>query len=298
MSSATAPPPAVEWEFSPATTRPIRLLVYVAIGLGVGPVCGLVVLVGATLVGNDGVGVALFVLVLALFVGLGVGSGRALFALGNAPPEVHETVRALSWWGVAGGVLVGGGIGLWGLRRTDVGVELLLGSVVAGFLLLSVGAGLRTRGAVDPAERTVTYGNHTVSIEAIRRVHAVTVGPFVLAVVRYHRGRVGPSTPRWFVVSPAAYDAVESVRLSLDGNGNDNDNGNGNGNYSDATGYGEEATTPRAVRWVAAAFGVGCLLSGPVLWVVLPAEGRLLAGYLGVFGLLFGTLFVRYALVA
>ncbi|WP_372912390.1 hypothetical protein [Salinigranum sp.] len=285
-STASSPPTssAVEWEFSPATTRPLRLLVYVAVGLGVGPVCGLVVLVGATLVGGGGVGVALFVFVLALFVGFGVGSGRALFALGNAPPEVHETVRALSRGGVVASVLLGTGGGVVGLRWTDVGFELVVGGVVAGFVALVVGAGLQSEGVVDGDTGELTYAGHTVPLDAIRRVRTLRLGRFVVLVVDYHPGRVGASTPRVVVCSRAARDQISAgTRRETPASGADEQSG-------------ERA--PRAVRAVAATFGLACLVVGPVLWILVPAEGRLIVGYLGVFGLLFGALFVRYAVVA
>ena len=269
----------VRWRFSPATTRSLRFLVYAAVGLTVGPVLGLLALVGATLV-RSGVGVALFALVLALVVGLGVGSGRALFALGSAPPEVHETVRALSRWGVTGGVLLGAGVSLWGLSRTGVGFELLVGSVVAGFAALVVGAGLQSEGVVDGEEGTLEYGGHTVPLDAVRRVHAGRVGRFVLALLTYHAGQVGASAPRFVVLSS---EAVATVRRSA------------GASVAEST-TGERA--PTAVRGVAAVFGIACLAVAPVLWFVLPPEGRLFAGYLGVFGLLFGVVFVRYAVVA
>lgn len=284
MSASSVPPPTVEWEFSPATTRPLRLLVYTAVGLGVGPVCGLVVLVGATLVGSGGVETALFVLVLALFVGLGVGSGRALFALGDAPPEVHETVRVLSRGGVVASVLLGTGLGVVGLRWTDVGFELVVGGVVAGFVALVVGAGLQSEGVVDGDTGELTYAGHTVPVDAIRRVRSWRLGRFVVMVVTYHPGRVGASTPRFVVCSEAARDAVSTgvARATPD----------------DDTAVEEGTRAPRAVRAVAAAFGLACLAAGPVLWVLVPPDGRLFAGYLGLFGLLFGALFVRYAVVA
>ncbi|AUV80425.1 hypothetical protein C2R22_01095 [Salinigranum rubrum] len=228
-SSATPPPPSastaavVRWRFGPATTRSLRLLVYAAVGLTAGPVLGLLALVGATLV-RSGVDVALFALVLALVVGLGVGSGRAVFALGSAPPEVHEMVRALSRWGVAGGVLFGASLALVGLRWTEFGLELLVGSVVAGFAALVVGAGLQSEGVVDREGGTLEYGGHTVPLDAVRRVHARGVGPFVLAFLAYHAGHVGASTPRFAVLSS---EAVTAVRANADGNATELDAGSG-----------------------------------------------------------------------
>jgi hypothetical protein len=260
--------------------------VYVAVGLGVGPVCGLVVLVGATLVGSGdgGVGAALFVLVLALFVGLGVGSGRALFALGSVPPAVHETVRALSRGGVVASVLLGMGLGVVGLRWTDVGFELVVAGVVAGFAALVVGAGLQSEGVVDADAGALTYAGDTVPLDAIRRVQSLRLGRFVVLFVDYHPGRVGASTPRVVVCSRAARDEVRAAMgREAPADGADGQSG-------------ERA--PQAVRAVAATFGFACLAVGPVLWVLVPAEGRLIVGYLGVFGLLFGALFIRYAVVA
>lgn len=283
------PSTVVRWRFTPETTRSVRLLVYAAVGLTVGPWLALVSLVGATLVAGGGVGAALLAFVLALVVGVGVGSGRAVFALGKAPPGVHETVRALSRWGVVASVGVGAGVCLAGLLWTDVGFAILAGVVVVGFGCLSVSAGLRTDGVVDCDTGELSYAGNTIPLDAVRRLRTWRLGPFVFAVVSYHRGQVGPSTPRWLVCSGEAHDAIESVRATMDERDTDD------------TGETEaEGTTaaPRAVRWVAAAFGVGCLLAGPVLWFLVPPEGRLVAGYLGVFGLLFGVLFVRYAVVA
>lgn len=287
----SSPPAEVRWRFTPATVRSLRLLVYAAVGLTVGSWLAFVGLVGATLVTGGGVGAALLVLVLALIVGVGVGSGRAVFALGKAPPEVHETVRALSRWGVAASVGVGAGVGLVGLLWTDSGITILAGTVVAGFACLSVSAGLRTAGVVSLDTGELAYGGHTIPLGAVRRLYARRLGPFVFAVVSYHRGRVGPSTPRWVVTSVAARDAIESVRASTDErDGADTETTDG----ADAT--------PRAVRWIAAAFGVGCLLTGPVLWLALAGGNHYFATFLGLFatafGLLFGFVFLRYALVA
>jgi hypothetical protein len=273
-------PAVVRWRFSPATTNSLRLLVYATVGLTVGPVLGLVGLVGATLVSANDVGFALLVLVLAVVVGLGVGSGRALFALGNAPPEVHETTDALSKRAVVGSVLAGMGLGLWGLQWTDFGLVVLGGSLLTGVAALVVGAGLRTEGVVDCDAGELRYGGHTIPLDAIRRIHTRQLGPFALGVCNYHAGQVGPSTPRWVVLSAAA---VEALRAAATG---------------DAPAEAAAERAPTAVRAIAAVFGLGCLALGPLLWTVLPADGRLFAAYLGLFGILFGVVFLRYALVA
>ncbi|WP_152043275.1 hypothetical protein [Salinigranum salinum] len=277
------PSTVVRWRFSPAATRSLRLLVYAAVGLLVGPAVGFVGLLLTTLLRADA---GLLLLVVALFVGLGVGSGRALVGLasGELPTPIHEDVRALSCRWVAGAVLTTAGLTVWGFRATGVGLELIVGSVVTGVLALVIGAGLRTDGVVDCDGGTLTYRGHTVPLDAVRRVRSARVGPFVLALLRYYDASVGPSTPRFVVCSAAARRAIASVRSS--------------DSATTAPGA-EDHATPIAVRLVAAAFGLGCLAVGPLLWVGLPAGGgRLLAVYLGLFGLLFGALFIRYALVA
>lgn len=277
------PSTVVRWRFSPTATRSLRLLVYAAVGLVVGPVVGFVGLVLPTLLREDA---GILLLVVALFVGLGVGSGRALVGLasGELSTPIHEDVRALSRRWVAGAVLTAAGLTVWGFRATGVGLELLAGSVVTGFLALVMGAGLRTDGVVDCDGGTLTYRGHTVPLDAVRRVRSVRVGPFMLALLRYHDASVGPSTPRFVVCSTAARQAIASVRSS---------------DSATTAPEAEDYATPIAVRLVAATFGLGCLAVGPLLWVGLSAGGsRFLAVYLGLFGLLFGALFVRYALVA
>jgi hypothetical protein len=82
------------------------------------------------------------------------------------------------------------------------------------------------------------------------------------------------------VVSADALSAVESARAS-----------------HDTPDDGERAST--AVRAVAGTVGLACLAAGPLLWLLLPTgNGRVVAAYLGGFGLLFGAVFLRYAAVA
>jgi hypothetical protein len=282
-------PPAVQWRFDPATTRPLRLLVYAAVGLAVGPLVGFVALLSTTLAAGGGAGVALVAIVLALVVGLGVGSGRMLFTLASddVPTPLHGDTGALSRRWLVGSVLVGATLEYATFLLTDLGLCLLVGSAVTGFCLLVVGAGLQSEGAVDPDAGTIEYGGDAIPLGAVRRVRSLRFGRFVLAVVGYHAGRVGPSTPRLLVLSAEALEALDSSRTS---HASDRDRG---GTRPVPT------ATPTATRAVAAAFGLACLAAGPILWLALPPDGgRLVAVYLGVFGLFFGGLFLRYAVVS
>lgn len=275
-------PPAAQWRFTLGTVRALRLLVYVAVALTVGPFVGFLAVVLTTLA-SAGVDALVVAVAIALVVGLGVGSGRALFALADDDTATfrHADSRALSRRWLVGSALVGAAVTAVVLLGWDDGAALWLGSVVAGFVALAVGTGLRSEGAVDGREGVVTYDGEAIPLDGIRRVDSVRLGRFVLAWVRYHRGRVDPSTPRFLVLSAAGRDAVESAIAGRDdvSSGTADDRG------------------PVAIRAVAAVFGVGCVVVGPVVWFLVP-EGRFLAAYLGAFGLLFGALFLRYALVA
>lgn len=275
-------PPVTRWRFSLATTPALRALVCVAVGLTVGPVVGLVALVLATLA-STGVDRLVVAVAGALLVGLGVGSGRALVALASDDTTAggHADTRALSRRWLVGSGLAGAGVSVVVFVTSDVGMVPWFGSLVAGVAALVIGAGLRSEGAVDADDGVVDYRGRTIPLAAIRRVESVRVGGFVLAVVRYHAGRVGASTPRFLVLSIPGRDAIES---SVSGS-------------AAAPPEAGAERGPTAVRLVAATFGVACIAVGPVLWILVP-DGRLIAAYLGAFGLLFGALFVRYALVA
>lgn len=286
------PSTVVHWRFSPATVRSLRVLVYAAVGLTVGPFLGFVALL-LTVLARDG-GVGLTTLVVALVVAFGVGSGRVVFALASdeVPTTAHEGTRALSRAGLGVSTLAGAGLVCWGLLRADAGFGLVVGCVAVGFVLLVVGAGLRTEGQVDTGERTLEYGGATVPLDAVRRVRAKRVGRFCFALVTYHRGQVGPSAPRWVVLSAEAHDAVESARTSETGAEHEEEP------------TGDVHTTPRAVRWVATVLGIGCLAAGPGLWLLLSAAGSspvfttFLVVFGGALGVVFGAVFLRYALVA
>jgi hypothetical protein len=257
------------------------VFVSLAVGLVCGPVVGFVGLVLWALARSHGADLLLLVVVLLL--GLGVGSGRALVALRSdeLSTGVHEDTRALFPLAAAA-VAVVAGFAFWALTRTDVGLSLLAGCVVTGMVMLVVGAGLRSEGLVDTRTGVLEYGGTTVPVGAVRRIRSVQVGRLVFAVVGYHAGRTGPSTPRFLVLPADGLAAVERARTSTF-------------DADDPAPDPDAHTVSSAVRAVATMFGLACLAAGPVLWLALPPGGRFVAAYLGVFGLLFGALFLRYA---
>lgn len=275
------PSSRVDWQFTPATSRWLRLLTYLAVGLTAGPVLGLCTLVALLLVTGGEAGLFLLVLAAAIVAGLGVGSGRALFAL-TGDERVTEGIRGLSKRWLVGSVLVGALGAIAAFRLTDTGFELLVGSLVVGFGALVAGAGLRTEGVVETVDGVITYRGRTIPLDAVARLRSLSLGPFVVTRLGYHDGAVSSSTPRVLVLSSEARDAVDATLETT----------------PESPASANRRESQPAVKWVAAAFGVGCLTVGPVLWFVLPDGGQFLAWYLGAFGLLFGAVFLRYAVVA
>jgi hypothetical protein len=218
-------------------------------------------------------------LVLVLALALLLLTGRALLGIRavGAPTDVSLRRRPLL---VAGGAwaLVLAAVLRW---RPLAAVALLAGA--AG--LWVVAAACRTRGRLDPAAGTLTYGGRTFPLAGLDGVRRVPLGPVSVYWLDFARGSVGGGVPRTVVV-PRRVD--DDVRAALDAAAVE---------WSDAT---ATAGAGRAERTVAATLGLGFLLAGPVAWVLLPAGGdaTLVTGYLTLLGLPFAVLLLRYALVA
>ncbi|AXG06688.1 hypothetical protein DU500_09740 [Haloplanus rubicundus] len=218
-------------------------------------------------------------LALALALALLPLTGRALLGIRavGAPTDASLSRRPLL---VAGGAwaLVLAAVLRW---RPLVAVALLAGA--AGLWI--VAAACRTRGRLDPAAGTLTYGGRTASLAGLDGVRRVPLGIVSVYWLDFARGSVGSGVPRTVVV-PRRVDA--DVRVALD---------------AAATGDADAAATDgagRGERAAAATLGLGFLLAGPVAWLLLPAsaDATLVTGYLTLLGLPFAVLLLRYALVA
>ncbi|AZH25106.1 hypothetical protein [Haloplanus aerogenes] len=222
----------------------------------------------------------LFAVVVALAVAL--FTGRALLGIAVTDTPTDDSLRrrpllvAGGAWAIVLAVVV-----RW---RPLVAVALLAG---AGVLWFVVGVCL-TCGRIDPAAGTLTYGLRTTSLDGLIRVRRVPFGPVTAYWLGFAHGSVGSGAPRTLVV-PRRVDGA--VRAALDRAAASED---------ETASEGAHHTPGRIERAVAASLGLGCLLAGPVAWVLLPADGdaTLVAGYLTLLGAPFGILLLRYALVA
>jgi hypothetical protein len=163
-----------------------------------------------------------------------------------------------------------------------------LGLLGAAVLLWFVAAACLTSGRLDPAAGTLTYGSRTTSLDGLVRVRRVPLGPVTAYWLGFARGSVGSGAPRTLVV-PRRVDGA--VRTALD---------RAAARRSGTEGDDTHHTPGRIERVVATTLGLGCLLAGPVAWLLLPPGGdaTLVTGYLTALGAPFGVLLLRYALVA
>jgi hypothetical protein len=222
----------------------------------------------------------LFAIVVALAV-LPI-TGRALLGIAVTDTPTGESLRRRP-------LLVAGGA--WAIvlavvvRWHPLSALVLLGGAV---LLWFVAAACLTSGRLDPAAGTLTYGSRTTSLDGLTRVRRVPLGPVTAYWLGFARGSVGSGAPRTLVV-PRRVDGA--VRSALD-----RATAKGSGTEGDDTHH----TPGRIERTVAATLGLGCLLVGPVAWLLLPPDGdaTLVTGYLTTLGAPFGVLLLRYALVA
>lgn len=162
------------------------------------------------------------------------------------------------------------------------GVAVLLAGAFGVWL---VAAACRTRGRLDPAAGTLTYGSRTTPLDGLDGTRRIPLGSVTVYWLDFERGSVGSGVPRTLVVPRRVDDDVRAVldRAAAD-----------EGGTAAAGGAGT------AERAVATTLGLGFLLAGPVAWLVLPAgaDAALVVGYLALLGLPFTIVLLRYALVA
>lgn len=268
---------SVEWKRSPATSRWLRLPIYAAVALLVGPFLATLVVVGWVLVRSGDVE-RLLVVVVAAAVAVGLWNRGALLAVrGEASIPLHEDTETLSRRALAGSALLGAVGTSAFLVAVPEAVPVVLG-VGVGCLLL--GVVLRTEGRVDAT--TLEVGSRDVSLSTLGGVRRIRMGPRVWFWLSYEDGAGGPTAPR-FVSVPASLAAA--VETSLDAGVETASDGDG------------DALDP-TVRAVAILVGLGCLAVGPALWLVLPSDaGQVVLAYGATFGLLFGGLLLWYGLI-
>ena len=206
-------------------------------------------------------------------------TGRALLGLRVADTPTDDSLRrrplllaggawalvlavTLQWRPLAVVVLLAGAVGLW-----------------------AVAAVCRTRGRLDPATGTLTYGSRTAPLDGLDGTRRLPLGSVSVYWLDFARGSVGSGVPRVLVV-PHRVDSDVSAVL-----------GRAAAAEGETDASGAAGTAERAV---AATLGLGFLLVGPVAWLVLPAsaDATLVTGYLTLLGLPFAVVLLRYALVA
>lgn len=245
--------------------------------VGVGFLLGAGVLVVAWRAFRAGAYDRLFAVVVAL-AALPL-TGRALLGIAVTDTPTDDSLRRRP-------VLVAGGtwaivlavVGRW---RPLAAVALVAGAVVLWF----VAAACLTSGRLDPATGTLTYGSRTTSLDGLSRVRRVPLGPVTAYWLGFARGSVGSGAPRTLVVPRRVDGAVRTVLGRAVTSGIESDDAH--------------HTPGRIERAVAATLGLGCLLAGPVAWLLLPPDGdaTLVTGYLTLLGAPFGILLLRYAVV-
>lgn len=250
---------------------------YLVAGAGVG--VGALLAVGACLLAWRALRAGAYDRVLAILVALAVLpiTGRALVGVAVADTPTDSLRRRP--------LLVAGGA--WALvlavtvRWRPVAALALLGA--AGLLWLLVAA-CRTSGRLDPAAATLTYGSRTTSLDGLDRRRRIPLGPVTAYWLGYERGTVGSGAPRVIVV-PRRVDGRVGAMLARAADEHEGET--------------SHHTPGRTERAVAGALGLGCLLAGPIAWLLLPASGdaTLVAGYLTAIGAPFGILLLRYAVV-
>ncbi|WP_435069969.1 hypothetical protein [Haloplanus sp. C73] len=264
-------PPPVDWGVDDADVDTIR---HALAGAAVGST--LLALVAVATLVRSADPETLLILAVALLVA--VATGRALAGVRTVDVGGSLRRRPLLLAGVAWAI----GLALVWRWRPLAAVALLV--VAVGGWILTMAC--RTEGRLDPDEGSLRYGTRTAPLDAVSEARRIPLGPVAAYWLRFERGAVGSGVPRVLVV-PRAVDAAVGRALT-------------NAASADAPAGDGHHEAGRVERGVAAALGLGCLLAGPVLWLLLPSGGdaTLVTLYLTAIGAPFGVIMLRYALVA
>ncbi|MFC6903972.1 hypothetical protein [Halalkalicoccus tibetensis] len=218
---------AIEWHVDAASSRSLRVMVYLAVGLFGG---GALLLLGG--MGFLGVSLALdgeytYLAWVALLAFIGgplslVYLWPMLVEREQRPPlasfagdrEMAERYAAVFTRDRLLAAVLCGAVGLFALALVDP--RLAFGAVVGSFLLLPVASGVISRGRVDPNEATLTYMDRPVDLARIERIRRVDLGGTAFCWLSYHPGYGSFGTPHLIVAVPEAADAIERTVASVE----------------------------------------------------------------------------------
>lgn len=186
---------AVSWSVTPATSRPLRRLVYSVLGL----FGGLGALVGAILVA---LAVDLWsagdprLLVLLVAIG-GIGGGvvalyvRPALRAGDRERTRGEALLAglePRWLAIAS---LAGAAALWFLSRTAV-VAALSVVALATIALVALLGTIPAEGRIDPEANTLTVGTREVQLDGVAGATGYAIGPATVLRLSYGPSASGP----------------------------------------------------------------------------------------------------------
>lgn len=201
------PPAAYAWSEGPATSRPIRILLYLAEGLVGG---GLISVAGSMAIlafGASAGAVGLFAIFLVI-----AARWTAFFQYRSREEtrwELREWIRVRRWpWTVLLVGLLGGALLSLQLRSlawvilANLGIN--QGLLFTGFLGAGVAFRLSSKGEVDPETLTLSYGGRReVDLHYLTDVKRVTIGPWTLLWLSAPRGYEDRRTLKGLYVLPS-----------------------------------------------------------------------------------------------
>ncbi|MCL7416392.1 MAG: hypothetical protein M8354_00940 [Halalkalicoccus sp.] len=217
----------VEWRIDAGSSRLLRAVVYVEVGLFAGGMllvfCGMAFLGLTSALGGEYTYLA-YVALLAL-----IGGPLSLLYLwpmivdsDQRPPlsalfadeETAERYVAAFTRGRLLGAVLGGALAL--LVALSLDPRALFALVVGSVLLIPVASGVVSWGRVDPEEESLTHRDRTVALSRVERLRRVDLGGFSLCWLSYRPGGDDLTSPRLLAASPEAADAIERVLAATD----------------------------------------------------------------------------------
>ncbi|KYH26552.1 hypothetical protein HAPAU_16510 [Halalkalicoccus paucihalophilus] len=217
----------VEWRTDAASSRGLRALVYVVVGLFGGGMllvfCGVAFFGVSLALGGEYTYLA-YVALLALIGGplsllyllpmLTDRDQRPPLAALIADEAIAERYAAAFTRRRLLGAVIGGALVI--LVALSLNPRALFVLVVGALFLLPLASGVVSWGQVNPEERTLTHRYRTISLPRVDRLRRVDVGGVSLCWLSYRPGAGDVTSPRLLAASPEAADATERVLATVD----------------------------------------------------------------------------------